>query len=182
MYKKIIIFIVMFFLINGCVNYKSKVLQTKLQNEQIYILLEEGNYKKALEEIDKIIKIRNNKDLNLIIIKSYILYTMEKYDESMSLLKKNVKKDLKDVAIHNKLLYCKMLIETGQMRKSMEIIEDILKEDRDNIIALYYKGIIFKNLGLLSDSLDCFSKVTSYTNIINKSIKEKDELAKTLSK
>lgn len=93
-----------------------------------------------------------------------------------------VKGNYKKITLHNRLLYAKFLIEHLNMDEARRVVDSVLKEDRENMIGLYYMGLINKNSGKISLAIENFERIMSYSNLINKVKGEYDNLLGLLNK
>ena len=96
------------------------------------------NYKKALQFINKAIKVSNNtiyKEL-----KANILFYLKEYQKSLELVNLLLKEDSKNEDMQK--LKLKLLYRLKKYDLAYKLAEDILQKDKSNFDAYYIKGLI----------------------------------------
>jgi len=141
------------------------------QIDNVYFFMETGDFRTALSQLEKM----NQKNVEVLILQGFIFSMLGDEAKAIQIFSQPlIKKKYSRANITAQLFYAKFLIEHQMFDDAEKVVQHILNRDRDNILALYYQGLIYKRKGALTRSVENFSRVLMYTNVIRNA---NDEIA-----
>ncbi|NPV38967.1 MAG: hypothetical protein HPY78_06785 [Brevinematales bacterium] len=141
------------------------------QIDNVYFFMETGDFRTALSQLEKM----NQKNVEVLILQGFIFSMLGDEAKAIQIFSQPlIKKKHPGASITAQLFYAKFLIEHQMFDDAEKVVQHILNRDRDNILALYYQGLIYKRKGALTRAVENFSRVLMYTNVIRNA---NDEIA-----
>jgi tetratricopeptide (TPR) repeat protein len=123
--------------------------------------LQNGDYSKALEELEKAKVSKNDKDGTILLYASLgDVYThLERYEEAISSYIQATQYDPEDISLKLDLAYCYAL--KGQYNESLKVCREALKADNENINIFLMISRCYLEMGMYDDAITYLKQALS---------------------